>query len=179
MTRRPTVTLTAVELDRFIRQHFRFELKTLLCSATTWKAAKDHRLDPMGYLVDMAQDSVFVHARNLYDFMGRGRQATEIRRQFGFTARVRSPMYSRYKDAIHAKNLHVSPGRPFIPSGSHDDRLPEKVVEIATDVLRHWGLLTAEPQLAPYATALKRARDEAVAEATQRAADHGISALFV
>jgi hypothetical protein len=166
--------------DAFVRVHFGFELRVLLCSATTWKARSDGLLTAPPFLMDMAQDSVFLHARNLYELMAvRTEHGRKLRDAFGLTVFLPSPLVPMpYWGALHERAVHLSPYRPFEATGKPDDELPGLCLEFATDVLRMWDLLAGEPEIAHLVGAIEYARDVAVGEAVDRAMLHGMAPLF-
>jgi hypothetical protein len=138
----------------------------MLLGATGWQRAKFDL--PAPFYDGFAQDSTFLHARALYEFLcGRNKKRGWV--QLRMAAGIESPLPSRlwddadFRNALQLKVFHLlTRWRPHEPKVKPYDDLSERVVEVAQDVLDVWtaaiGAVTE-----PCRTVMTRARADSIA----------------
>jgi hypothetical protein len=159
--------------------HYGHELRQLLVAATNWEACRGsgHKVPP--HLENLAEDSVVLHGRNLYDLfvMPKGE---DRRRALGLSLPLTSSLYDDdFITALHEKAMHVGPTRPYAPSGVPADDLPNQMLNVARDLLSLWDEVlsnTTVPQ--DFREAMQRARGRAITEAHREAAWYRIEDVF-
>ena len=164
------------DLDDYIGEHLRYELKYLLVAATTWRAVHDpnDRGSHAPHLVVLATETAFVHTRVLYEF---------LHLEEGWAKRsphevVPSPLWKAYKIPLHEKVLHPSPRRPYKHSSNPGDDLKERVADFANDILTMWRSVLGQSAMVPHQAAMTEASEAAVGDATASAAWFGIQPLY-
>jgi hypothetical protein len=156
--------------------HYGYELRTMLVAATDWTAWRSLRSEPdrvPPYGIDLAQDSTFLHARNLYDLLVVEHARKGERRALGLSKAVKRTLYTAaFEKAVHEKLFHVSPDRPFTPTGVPADKIIDQVLDIARDALDRWDALRAKVTDAVFGEALDAARTFAITAASEAAQRH-------
>ncbi|MDZ4654952.1 MAG: hypothetical protein U1F44_03665 [Coriobacteriia bacterium] len=153
--------MTIADKMLFIENDLSHELRCLLGAATIWKALKEA---DAGFDVVIAMDSAFVHARCLFNFFtSRGSNDISI---VGFGPPLYdSPIYEKWKEALHRHVLHVAKGRA-VPTNLIDGaHLKNQVLAFAHEGLRLWRCFEADAAASKYADILKRAEVQALADA--------------
>ena len=166
--------MTHQDAQEFISVHLYYELRCLLGAATVWQAFKDA---DAGHDVSIAMDSAFVHARNLFNFLTPVVQRP--RWDIGVSELGPQPQtsafYDTWREPLHAHVLHTR--SRFTPTNVKNGvRINMQVIAFANEVLRLWSELEADPSAAPYAAALKDARERAMKDAANDASKHGMKA---
>lgn len=164
------------DLNDYIDEHLRYELKYLLVGATTWRAVHDpeNRGPHAPHLVVLAMESVFVHTRVLYEF---------LHHEEGWAGRsphsvTQSELWATYKKPLHEKVLHPSPRRPYVPEAMVGDDLKYRVVDFATDILTMCRDVAAQVAMRSYKTTMIDASNAAVVDATSSASWFAIEPVF-
>jgi hypothetical protein len=140
----------AFDLNDYIDEHLRYELKYLLVGATTWSAVNDpdDRGPHAPHLVVLALESVLVHTRVLYEF---------LHHEEGWADRsphsvTQSEFWASYKKPLHERVLHPSRRRPYAPGKMVGDDLKCRVVDFATDILTMWRDVAGQVAMRSYKT---------------------------
>lgn len=168
-------------------------LRWLLCAATEWAAYKklverdktkpDDEF-PM-HLQVYTMNTVFLHARSLYEFFTATEKAIEVNEQkrrnrltwrdYGEEARQTSKTYCELMDSLHGRVMHVAKDR-----AAHKE-IKNAVVHLAADILSLWKCFATKPGVEMYAAVLDHARQNAIGEAAKVAEQykkHGFEACF-
>lgn len=166
----------ARDLGPYIETHLGYELKYLLVAATTWSAvhAEGDRWRGPNHLVVMAMESAFTHTRNLSEF---------LLLEDGWRKRSPHqppdlPLWGKYQRPLHMKVLHPDPSRPYLPGERGGDDLNDRVVDLATEMLNGWAVVSEQPAMAALREVMDAARAVAVAEAEDAAGRMGIESPF-
>lgn len=133
------------------------------------------------YLDGLAQDSAFVHARNMYEFLVEPKgEGASIRTELGLP-KLSSSLWVTYGNAVHRKALHMSRWRPHEPAepgrGPFDD-LQDRVADFAHDGLRLWDLLADTKEAQPYRRQMTSARRDVIEHTAWLAGEYGLNPLF-
>ena len=142
------------------------ELRWLLCAATEWDAYKKlvetGKIDePCHHLQVYTMDSVFLHARSLYEFF----TATNIRQQritwrdYGRDTGQTSEIYNGLMEPLHGRVMHLDKGR------ANHKEVKGEVLTIAKDILQLWLNFSRKPEVAAYTPMLDEHRRRALHEA--------------
>jgi hypothetical protein len=144
------------------------ELRWLLCAATEWDAQQqvietDSAKQPCFHLKVYVMDSVFLHARNLYEFFTATRKRPDrlTWHDYGQPARQTSATYDRFINALHGRGMHLGNDRSSYEPVKHE------VLNFANDILRLWAAFSGKPGIRPYKKALDDCHRRALNEANK------------
>ena len=101
------LTCKIIESDDFINLHLFYELRMLLGAAKMIKLFDENDMgNPSNYF----RDSVYLHARNLYNFFdGEATYDSSIHTYVNYVFDV--SLYIKFKSQLHAKVLHIGEPR--------------------------------------------------------------------
>ena len=182
---------TADDALEDLRIHVCFELQSLLIAGTCW-LAEERGTKPTAradYLTGLAQDSAFVHARNLFEFFTDKNENEQWLADRGLpfggaTTRKRldlprqhSSLWKEYRDAVMRKVFHMSSWRPHAPGepdgrGAADD-LQHRAFDFAQEALRCWDAMLDESE-EPSRSVLAEGRRKAIEQSTRATTGYGI-----
>ena len=160
------MALKAHEKTAFIRKELCYELRCLLGAATVWTAFSNAGA---GFDVVVAMDSVYVHARCLFNFFtGSGRNDVSVT-EFGPTAPYTSSVYDLWCEPLNRHVLHIAKGRTTPNNLRSSGHLNEQAKVFGNEVLRLWDQLIGDSAAAPFKADFEWARGEAIKDATNDA----------
>lgn len=165
--------MTNPQKQTFIKDNLYHELRCLLGAVTIWQMLKQRKA---GFDVVVAEDSAFIHARNLFNFFTwRGRYDVSVV-DFGLTNPYPSTLFDAWREPLNRHVLHISGGRiapTNIVAGVH---LKDQVENFAWEILSLWK--QAENDTPPtFAALFTKARERAVKDAENDASGR-ISPIF-
>ena len=168
--------MTDAQKQSFIENELYHELRCLLGSATVWQIFKNNSA---GYDVVVAEDSVFIHARILFEFFTSKSKNKNILRITEFGPRkYSSKLYAQWKAPLNRHVLHLNEKRLTPINLRTDGHLSEQVDAFARDVLRLWQQFENDPVAAAFQSNLRKARERAITDAKNDASGR-IEPLFV
>lgn len=182
---------TAEDALEDLRDHVSYELQSLLIAATCWLADEQGTKPTAGadYLKGLAQDSAFVHTRNLFEFLT-GKKEDErwladeglpfggaTTRRLLKLPRQHSALWNDYRAAVMRKVFHMSSWRPHAPGESEGrgaaDDLQHRVLDFAQEALRCWESMLNESK-EPSRSVLVEGRRNAITRSMWASTGYGI-----
>jgi hypothetical protein len=158
--------MTPAKKQNFINDELYHELRCILGAATVWQAFK---VADAGFDVAVAQDSVFVHARCLFNFFTSATSGNDISIvEFG-PKPYKSPIYEKREEPLNRHVLHISKGRAKPSNFKNGTHLNEQVLVFANEILRLWKKFEADPSASDYADNVSKARQQAIQDAANDA----------
>jgi hypothetical protein len=168
--------MTIDEKRTFISSELYHELRCFLGSVTVWKAFS---LSESGYDVVVAQDSVFLHARILFEFFTakKDKEINTLRiTEFG-PSKYTSNAYSNWKTPLNRHVLHLNAKRLSPNNVRKNGHLNEQIPSFADAILELWKQFEADPKSADFHDILCEVRLRAIADARNDTRDR-IDPLF-
>lgn len=165
-------------VDDYIGVHLFNDLRWLLVAATTWSVCKANpeRTEAWPpHLIVMAEDSVLVHARALFEKLT-GPKYWEGRLQLAQWPI--SELWDDYSSAVNQKVMHLSPKRPYAPGVLPGDDLPDQVASLAQAALDLLDDFARCEEVEPYRPTIVATRTKAIAEAQRSAAWLGVDQIY-
>ena len=162
--------------EKFIKNELYHELRCLLGATTVWKIFSNAE---KGFDVVVAQDSVLIHARTLFEFFdSRGENKATMRvDEFGVHDYA-SQIYNQWKIPINNHLMHLDERR-LNPNNMKKKKghLNEQLEVFTNEILRLWIRFENDPHAADFHDALEEARIRAVLDTKNDAAGR-IDPLF-
>lgn len=118
----------------FISKHLFYELRMLLGAKKVLEVFDENE---MGNICSLVRDSIYLHARNLYNFFsGKARNDASI----GIFSdhEYNLGLYETYGDELHEAALHIKPQRIIESASSGNKLLADVAVLFAEDIERLW-----------------------------------------
>jgi hypothetical protein len=168
--------MTLEEKSQFIREELYHELRCLLGATTVWKIFSNTE---KGFDVVVAQDSVLIHARILFEFFdSRGENKSTLRVDKFGVHDYASQVYNQWKVPINNHLMHLDMRR-LTPSNVKKKKghLNEQLEELTKEILRLWARFESDPSAIDFREVLTEARLRAIEDAKNDAAGR-IDPLF-
>jgi len=138
-----------------------YELRMLLGAAKQCQLFDEHDI---GNPINYAKDSIYLHARNLYNFFS-ANTANDARVTKFTSHQFNLTFYGIWIDALHNHASHIKESRRTPTNVVNGDHLKDQVQKFASDIeglWTDWINHTTDPQLKTrLKDALKSARQEA------------------
>ncbi len=162
--------------EKFIKNELYHELRCLLGATTVWKIFSNAG---KGFDVVVAQDSVLIHARTLFEFFdSRGENKATMRvDEFGGHDYA-SQIYNQWKIPINNHLMHLDERR-LTPNNIKKKKghLNEQLEVFTNEILKLWIRFENDSRTADFHDVLEVARKQAIADAKNDAAGR-IEPLF-
>ena len=156
--------MTTDEKKAFISSELYHELRCFLGSVTVWKAFS---FTESGYDVVVAQDSVFLHARILFEFFTakKDKESNTLRvTEFG-PSKYTSNVYSNWKTPLNRHVLHLNVKRLTPINIREKGHLNEQIPIFTEAVLRLWKQFENDPMSSDFHELLLEVRLRAITDA--------------
>lgn len=151
----------------FIENELYYELRCLLGAATIWQIFKNN---DQGFDVAVAADSVYLHARNLFNFFTKQQSKHDISiTEFGLKAPFKVPIWNKWEGALNRHVSHISPGRSNPQNLKANGHLNKQIIKFAEEILNLWKQLESNPASKAFSSTFRAARKRAIKDAANDA----------